>query len=54
MKAKYYTYETILEAKVGSKPSFAWRNIVGSCDILKEGLYWRIGSGENTRIWGGK
>jgi hypothetical protein len=39
---------------LGSKPLFAWISILGSCDILKEGLYNRIGNGENTRIWGDK
>jgi hypothetical protein len=27
---------------------------LGSCDLQKEGLFWRIGNGENTKIWGDK
>jgi hypothetical protein len=54
MKAKYYAQSSILEAKIGSKPSFAWRSILGSCNLVKEGLFWKIGNGEKTRIWGDK
>jgi hypothetical protein len=54
MKAKYYAHSSILEAKIGSKPSFAWQSILGSCSLVKEGLLWKIGNEENTRIWGDK
>jgi ribonuclease HI len=51
MKAKYYSDCTVLEAPLGSKPSFAWRSIQGSCDLLREGLVWRVGNGKSIRIW---
>jgi hypothetical protein len=54
LRAKYYTNSTILEVKLGANPSYAWRSILGACDILKEGLFCRIGNGEKTRIWGDK
>lgn len=54
MRAKYYANGSILEAKLGSKLTFAWRSTLGSCDLLKEGLYRQIGNGETTRIWGDK
>jgi hypothetical protein len=38
MKAKYYPQMTILEAKLGSKPFFAWCSINGAGDLLKAGL----------------
>jgi hypothetical protein len=50
MKAKYYANSSILDAKMGSKPSFAWRSIMSSRDLLEEGLFWRIGNGEQTNI----
>jgi hypothetical protein len=34
-----------------SGPSFAWRSIHGSCDLLQEGLIWRVGNGCKIRIW---
>ena len=51
MKAKYYQGGSFLEARLGNRPSFAWRSIYGSSTLLKEGLIWRIGNGENVRIW---
>jgi hypothetical protein len=38
MKAKYYANSFVLEAKLGNKPSFAWRSILRLCELLKEGL----------------
>jgi hypothetical protein len=54
LREKYYANSSILEAKLGNKPLYAWRSILGACDILKEGLFCKIGDGENTRIWGDK
>jgi hypothetical protein len=51
MKAKYFSGSSILEAKLGTRPSFAWRSIISSCDLLREGLVWRVGNGEKIRIW---
>lgn len=51
MKAKYYSADSILEARVESRPSFAWRSIHSSCDLLMEGLSWRIGNGSIAEIW---
>jgi hypothetical protein len=54
MKAKYYPNESILEAKLGTKPSFIWRSIYKSRALVKEGLIWRIGDGSRVHIWGDK
>lgn len=54
MKAKYYSNCLVINAQLGNKPSFAWRSIHSSKDILNEGLVWRIGNGEKARIWGDK
>jgi hypothetical protein len=51
IKTKYYPHSSILEASVGKRPSFAWRSIHNSCDLLKEGLIWRVGNGQKARIW---
>lgn len=42
---------SILEASLGSRLSFVWRSIHGSCQLLIEGLIWRVGSGKKFRIW---
>jgi hypothetical protein len=54
LKAKYFPNCDVLEATLRAKPSYAWRSIFSSQNILKEGLYWRIGNGEKTYIWGEK
>ena len=41
-KAKYFPNTNFLEAKLGSKPSYAWRSI----------SVWRVGNGESIKIWG--
>jgi hypothetical protein len=51
MEAKYYWGGNFLELKLGVWPSFAWRSIFSSCELLKEGLIWRIGNGDKVCIW---
>lgn len=36
---------------MGSNPSFIWRSILAAKDLLKGGIYWRIGNGKSVRIW---
>jgi hypothetical protein len=51
MKAKYYSGCLVLEANIWKRPSFAWRSISRSCDLLREGLIWRMGNGRKISIW---
>jgi hypothetical protein len=51
MKAKYYPDCLVLEAPLGNQPSFAWRSIQGSSNLVKNGLVWRVGNGKKVRIW---
>jgi hypothetical protein len=44
MEGKYFMGGNILDAKLGAKPSYAWRSIRDSCDLLKYGLIWRVGN----------
>jgi hypothetical protein len=64
MKAKYFSrntnffvflkgHSTILDAKVGSRPSLAWRSILASKDLIQNGVIWRMGDRGNVRVWGG-
>ena len=52
MKAKYFPSCEVLDANLGSKPSYAWRSIFSSKELLHEDLIWRIRNGEKARIWG--
>jgi ribonuclease HI len=51
MKAKYHPDCSALEASSGKKPSYAWRSLQSSCDLVQEGLVWRVGNGKKIRIW---
>ena len=51
MEAKYYLGRNILDAQLGTRPSFAWRSILSSCELIKEGLVWQVGDGNQVRIW---
>jgi hypothetical protein len=54
MKANYYSNGMVIDANLGSKPSFVWRSISSSKELLMKGLVWRIGNGEKVQIWGDK
>jgi len=51
-REKYHSGGSFLESRLGWRPSFAWRSILNSKSLLKEGLMWKVGTGENIRIWG--
>jgi hypothetical protein len=35
---KYYPQSSIMGVTLGKKPSFAWRSLMSTCDVLKNGL----------------
>jgi hypothetical protein len=52
MKAKYFPRSDLFEAKLGSRPSLAWRSMLSARELVHQGAVWRIGNGEQVRIWG--
>jgi len=51
MKEKYHPRVDFLDAKLGSRPSFVWRSILKAKSILQTGMGWRVGNGEDIKIW---
>ncbi|XP_074352980.1 uncharacterized protein LOC141692140 [Apium graveolens] len=51
MKAKYYPKTSLLDATAGANPSFVWRSIMESMEVLKEGTRRRIENGKDTVVW---
>jgi hypothetical protein len=49
-KAKYFHNCDVLQALIGSNPSFAWRSIQQSAWIINKGGCWKIGNGNKVRI----
>jgi hypothetical protein len=41
-----------MEAPLGSRPSFVWRSIWNSRELLSQGLVWRVGNGCNIKVRG--
>ena len=39
LKAKYFPYCDVLNASLGSNPSYTWRSIYNSLEILKRGTH---------------
>jgi hypothetical protein len=41
-----------LEAGIGNNASFIWRGLISTQDLIRKGTRWKIGNGNNVRIWG--
>jgi hypothetical protein len=54
LRGKYYPRGSLFSAKLGSRPSFAWRSLILARELFEAGLIWRIGDGSSVRIWGDK
>ena len=54
LKAKYFPFCDILHANLGSSPSFTWRSIFNSLEVLRRGTRWRVGNGCLIHIWDDK
>jgi ribonuclease HI len=51
LKAMYFPDTTILEAKPKPGMSYSWRSILQGLQLLKEGVIWRVGTGEHIKVW---
>ncbi|KAM6553695.1 hypothetical protein CsatB_014457 [Cannabis sativa] len=49
-KARYFPQGDFLSASLGSNPSFVWRSIWESQDLVRKGVRWCIGLGNNIPI----
>lgn len=51
-KAHFFPTGTILKAKDSVSASYAWRSILKGHDVIQNGSLWRVGDGQQIRIWG--
>ncbi|XP_042974636.1 uncharacterized protein LOC122306268 [Carya illinoinensis] len=51
IKQKYFSPGDLLNANLGSGPSYVWRSILAGLSVLKPGLRWRIENGKSINIW---
>ena len=51
LKAKFFPFCDIFNANLGSNPSYTWRSIFNSLEVIKNGTRWRVGNGRLIHIW---
>ncbi|GJQ89333.1 hypothetical protein Tco_0000472 [Tanacetum coccineum] len=51
LKARYFPRSCFLDARIGYKPSFIWRNLCLARDIIRKGQKSNVGNGKKVRIW---
>lgn len=51
VKAKYFPTGSFLTAHLGHNPSYTWRSLHSTQNLLKLGYRWRVGDGSNINIW---
>ncbi|GAA0146506.1 hypothetical protein LIER_06440 [Lithospermum erythrorhizon] len=50
-KARYFPDTDFWDATTGSTPSYIWRSILQSREVLRRGCKWVLGDGKTIRIW---
>ncbi|KAK9938267.1 hypothetical protein M0R45_015017 [Rubus argutus] len=50
-KARYFPYGSFWTADLQTSPSYSWRSILASRELLLKGSRWLIGNGANVFIW---
>ena len=54
LKAKYFPKCDFINAALGNNPSFTWRSILVAQNLVRFGMRWEIGNGEQVHVWGDK
>lgn len=54
LKARYFPQYDFIEASFGNNPSYLWHSIMYAQNLVRGGAQWRVGNGNNIRIWGDK
>lgn len=51
LKSKYFPNTSFLSAGCPSTSSWIWKSIMWGWDLLQQGIRWRVGDGENIKVW---
>ncbi|XP_062089022.1 uncharacterized protein LOC133795584 [Humulus lupulus] len=49
-KARYYPHTSFLSATIGGSPSYIWRSILASQELIRQGAAVRIGDGQSINV----
>ncbi|XP_073045642.1 uncharacterized mitochondrial protein AtMg00310-like [Primulina eburnea] len=52
LKTRYFRRQDIMEAGLGSNPSYLWRSLLWSRSLLDIGLCWHVGNGAKINLVG--
>lgn len=47
LKARYFKHQDMMKAKLGSNPSYIWRSLLWSRQLLNKELWWWVGIGRD-------
>lgn len=48
-KARYFKHTDVMEATLRSNPSYIWRSLLWSRNILQNGILWKVRNGESIK-----
>ncbi|XP_073051686.1 uncharacterized mitochondrial protein AtMg00310-like [Primulina eburnea] len=51
LKARYFKHQDIMKATIESNPSFIWRSLLWSRQLIEKGLSWRVGNGQKIQTF---
>lgn len=49
-KARYFSNYSFITAVLGSNPSFVWRSLLATWDVIREGSTWKVGEGRSIGV----
>jgi hypothetical protein len=52
IKVRYFLRSSLIDSNLSNNPSFTWRNIWNSRQVLSHGCRWRIDNGSNIKVMG--
>lgn len=50
-KAKYFPRCDFIDANMGCQSSYAWRSLMAAQDLVRHGIRWQVGDGEQIQVW---
>jgi len=51
LKVKYFPRRDFLDVNIGHNPSYTWRSIWSSQNLINLGYRWKIGYGSQIKVW---
>lgn len=49
-KAKYFPRCDFIELVIGCQPLYKWRSLMAAQDLVKRGMRWQVGDGEQIQV----